>query len=647
MEGLPFDVGQLVFSLLDVPSVCRLCIAFQSRAYVGEIRYWLATTKVEVTPEIVVKGDITKIDFNTLARLPALDIVVNTTDVYLDLTLWYLRRIEFNLISLTVDNKHHYLTNLRSADLRFMGSKLTDLSLIGTLINSDKIPKTLKTLRLEHFRYIPGFDLSHFTNLTHFEDRHCEYIDFYNPQLPELIVSVNHDSNLSRPIDGSKLPNLRHVRGRVRNLLWAQLESAHDIIPSLDRAAINLHTVHLEKRSSSFKGLKYPNLRIVKMTTPAPGSTLPDITEYFTKDQLAQLESVTGCLWEVARMSLLENVTVLHCHVHKEVTQDFPLPPHLVDWKIWTSESVKGIPMQIKHFTCICSRRESLLVSIDSSTLRSLNVENCRNLSLDCAKLTKLTMKSVISLTCWAPSVTNLIVILVGFDPTWLVKSFSRLAHIELDRSDCCNLVILRRLKSVTVMNLALPQLSVSADDVSIFCSALPLLTKIEADSLCFGYVRLIPCDVELTATTFKCQGSLRGVRKIVCRELECDEIDHIPLMVEKLTCSYVMPRNIYYSREDPALKLLQCHKLRYLNLTSGAVYQFISADNCLVLPPSVRQLRIDYFPELVLTIKTVNPLEYFECSARRNKSRFHFNQTPVSIRIGRNYSNFQPDLMY
>lgn len=383
------------------------------------------------------------------------------------------------------------------------------------------------------------------------------------------------------------------------------------------------------------------------MTTPAPGSDIPDIEEYFTRNQLAQLESVTECLWKVARMSLLENVTVLHCHIHKKVTQDFQLPPHLVDWKIWTTKRVKGIPMQIKHFTCICSRRESLLVSIDSSTLRSLNVENCRNLSFCCAKLTKLTMKSVISIAWWAPNVTNLSIIQIGFNTTRLVQSFYRLAHIELDQSDCCDLVILRRLKSVTVKNLVLPQLSVSADNVMINGGGLPLLTKIEADSLCFERVRLIPYDVELAATTFKYHGILRKISNIICRELECYATDHIPPMVEKLTCRYVRPRDIYYPMEDRALELLQCHKLRYLNLTSGMVYQFISADDCLVLPPSVRQLRIDDLPVPILTIRTVNRLEYFECSARKSKSRFRFNQTPVSTRIGRNHSNFKPDMMY
>lgn len=157
LERFPFKVGQNIFSLLDTPSVCRLYLAFEWRAFAEEIEYWLATAEVEVTADVVVEGDPTKIDY-TLAMLPACNIVVNVTTKFLQLTLWHLERAQFILVRLSISDSLY--CGKYCADLRFLGTKLAELSLNKVVVNFKKdIPKTLRKLRLEGLLYSSSLKL--------------------------------------------------------------------------------------------------------------------------------------------------------------------------------------------------------------------------------------------------------------------------------------------------------------------------------------------------------------------------------------------------------------------------------------------------------------------------------------------------------
>lgn len=78
-----------------MPSACRLYIAYKSFPYAKEIAEYLR--KCTVSPEVVVTSDTTKIEFAELAQLPPIDITVKSSDPYLDVTLWWLRKRPFQL----------------------------------------------------------------------------------------------------------------------------------------------------------------------------------------------------------------------------------------------------------------------------------------------------------------------------------------------------------------------------------------------------------------------------------------------------------------------------------------------------------------------------------------------------------------------
>ena len=127
LAGLPLDIGQIIFNHLDVHSLCRLDIAYSPLPYATEIFLSIKRRRVEVTAEYVVTSDLSRIDFETLARLPHLDILVDCPASYAGPTSKYLREIPFKLLALTLGNNGLYLSP--QPELTFLCPKLTKLSL--------------------------------------------------------------------------------------------------------------------------------------------------------------------------------------------------------------------------------------------------------------------------------------------------------------------------------------------------------------------------------------------------------------------------------------------------------------------------------------------------------------------------------------
>lgn len=654
LERFPFEVGQNILSFLDTPSVCRLYLAFEWRTFAEEIEYWLNTVEVEVTADVVVQGDPTKIDFHTLAMLPACNIVVNVTTKFLQLTLWYLKRAHFLLVKLSISDSLY--CGKYCADLRFLGTKLVELSLNKVVVNFKKdIPKTLRILRLEGLLYSSSLKLWEFTQLTHFEAHRCKFQR--SPRLPYLMIDISQSSGFGASLDAVDLPNLRHARGQVFRVPWTQIESAHGS-PKFD-----VRIKHFPERFM-IKWLSCPNLKTVepKLLSSSYGfyNTLDrwptlmddysrDVTEDFSDEQLANLESLRGPLWLVIDMDILKNLKVLHCRFDDIVTREFILPPKLEEWKVWSNHDVKGLPPQLKKFTYIgpeeLNSSDHPVVDFNSSALQSLHLENCAYVVFICSKLTKLHVKNVKTMDkCWAPNVLRLSY--VGPGTLDLPGGFPSLAHLELLGWERHPLVIPQRLESVTVQNLFVPQLSLVADHVLLELTDLPLLAKIKAD-----VVSLVRCrvseNVEITATIIKgakCDMTL--VWGITCRELECGTIDYIPTMVEKLTCHYQCSVRLKPVGKA-AYELTQCENLQYLNITGG-VRHFLSGPETIKLPPTVRQFRLKEVGTSVqrLHIETERRLEYFECTAAfKSKDLVTFTHEPAWLSI-RYHLSFHPELM-
>lgn len=125
-------------------------------------REYLEKLPVKVTLEHIPKTDITKIDFQTFAMPPWRNIVVKCSAGLWDLALWYLRHVEFNLLSLSTYNEaeeDHFI--YEDARRGFHANKnLVALHLKRVDVDANLIPMTVE-------------ELSRLTNLTRFTNDGC------------------------------------------------------------------------------------------------------------------------------------------------------------------------------------------------------------------------------------------------------------------------------------------------------------------------------------------------------------------------------------------------------------------------------------------------------------------------------------------
>lgn len=348
-------------------------------------------------------------------------------------------------------------------------------------------------------------------------------------------------------------------------------------------------------------------------------------------------------------MDLLKSLKVLHCRIGENVTREFHLPPRLEQWKVWTDHDVKGLPPQLKKFCYVgpedLNSSDHPMMDFYSSTLQSLHLENCAYVVFICSKLTKPHVKNVKMLDrCWLPNVLRLSD--VGPGTLDLPGGFPSLAHLELLGWERQPLLNPQRLKSVSMKNLCVPQLSLVADHVLLEITDLPPLAKIDADVVSLVRCR-VPENVEISATIIKgakCDMAL--VRGITCRELECGAIDYIPTKMEKLTCHYQCSVRLKPVGKA-AYELTQCENLRYLYITGG-VRHFLNGPETIKLPSTVRQFRLKDVGTSVqrLHIETERRLEYFECTAAfKSRDQVTFTHEPAWLSI-RCHLSFHPELM-
>lgn len=225
LADVPNDVGRHIFAELDVPSVCRLYIAYKPLAYAKEIAEFLSKCTVKVSPETVISADTTKIEFAELAQLPSMDIIVESSEVYLDFTLWCLRRIPFKLIELSILGRYRHKDEMiDQPDLAFLGAALTKLKLSYFVVQPEKIPTAIEDLSLEWCFIKETLDLRRHTALSRYHCLGCQR-PAVKVILPSLITILDQCDHKEQLTDASRLPNLKQCEGSsITNIPWSQLE---------------------------------------------------------------------------------------------------------------------------------------------------------------------------------------------------------------------------------------------------------------------------------------------------------------------------------------------------------------------------------------------------------------------------------------
>lgn len=648
LETLPALILPEIYSLLDIPSVCRLYIAFAKLPIANDIANYLHTCKIKVSAETLISGDEEKIDFATLAKLPPCDLEVDASPGLMPMTTWHLKNIPYRLLSLSVDA---YVQDAGTVQFDGIGKNLNELSLKRMRLDPKSIPTSVTKLTIDNCTITLPQSFDHLMNLTHFNGNACNFNDSF--ELPQLITHLvirqkyddpDYESDLSyNPelpfrFDASGLKNLKHVCHRnMVDLPWSQLESITDAAAIPSQRLDQLKEIEFCYMEHSLKHAICPKLERVKYYD-WEFSTV-DVTERFTKAQLAQLVSLE-CGFCVRDMTLLPKVQILHMSVDETFTEWFEVPPHLTELGLHTSKSIEGVPSKIKVLKCW----NPSAVLIQSVNLRHFYVQRLDKVTVNCPRLTKLellTVKEVGEIN--APILVNLQYFLCH-PPFPFEKGFPRLSHVYLGHLDH-DYVLNQHFKSMELDSLMSKRLSVTADVIT--------LQSIFVESV------IIKAKVVKSCSKLSDKVALG----IDCQELRCTNIGHVPRMVEKLTVDWLTLSNfddsfsvswadapLHRPRYPPVLEFAQCHHLKSVYIKSANFSEYEREG--ITIPSSVRQFRMGAFKmdkPLEFDFKGASQLQHLECSLNTEDvvlETFGLSKAPASCYIPPKLVSFRPKLL-
>ena len=459
---LPTDIYEEIFKFLDIRSVSRVFKAYSALPSFEDLRR--ETTKyfrgkvVNVSLKHIIQSNTTEISFDLLAYLPPCDIHVECPAGLFELAKNYLRQVEYKLLSLRVQHKN---CSRFFIDLNGLNGNVVALELIGVRFDASHIPVTTQSMIFSRCQVKAQPNLSYLVNLTSFTDIYCV---FY---CPGKLLSLRTKIQRAR-FDVSSIPNLKDVAGNeFLNIPWSQIETAIvRRIPSglfcelLQEISI-LYEGVLDDIQPNFKTIYCPNLQKVLLHSSIRG----EITDIFTTTQLAQLKLFHGDDILVRDLSLLPEAEDLRVKYDEPFTRNAVLPSKLVKLFINSSNPVDGIPSQLEYFGLYTGTTEDLTV-VDSATLRELHVLSEGLVSINCPKLTHLTLANVSHIReCNVPNVECLDLILTSFS----FEQVPRLRRLKMDGGWVSSLSIDPHLEYVEVKYSHLSNLLVSADDISVW----------------------------------------------------------------------------------------------------------------------------------------------------------------------------------
>ena len=598
-----------------------LYIALESSSYAKEIAEYLNEKEVSVTAEYVTIGDPDKISFDTLAKLPPCHIRVTSTIAKLELALWRLKQVAVKLLRLEIDGIRRTDFKYDCPDLRFLGTTLTKLCLRYLSVNPETIPTTVTRLRFRMCEINNFLDFTNFINLTHFETTHCGV----GMKLPQLIISLWIDEGV---FDASTLPNLKRVLGYgIVNPPWSQLES------------VMLIEIPLGQRMEQLKELEINDLQIgtnveysILERVEIMLSRRHSIYDYIPPTQLVQVRDLDVGSMRVPNVENYQNLTKLLCGLDETLTEDYPLPPNLVDLSIRSTKGVKGVPSQLKSFAYTDwpereSNSNAYSVVVKSDRLKKLVIVGATSVTIDCPNLTDLDLFRPHDLSVHLPNLVTLFYVLSDDHPIPFPfeQGYTKLQNLTLFGLSQ-DVVFEQPMKSISLMDVKLNRFKVLADSIRTEnCE--------------------IPFETDITARVFESLSPSISSCGIKCRELHCKKIDQVPSSVEKLSLVLEEPNR---KNNSVVPELRGCAALTSLTIRGGLEHY----RHGITISPSVKQLAINdgkYFVNGERTswgeLRIISPtrLEHFELIGDGSVT---FSQTPASVFVEEDTRIFDPTLL-
>ncbi|CAN3375025.1 hypothetical protein DIURU_005173 [Diutina rugosa] len=477
-DDLPFEIQRHVFSLVDVPSVCRCYVAWApSRGAAAAAADILATRVVPVSPTSL-PGSEDDIDFSLLSQLPPCKVSVAVAYGRWQGVVNRLNLVpSFKSLDVAITGA---LDPLRG-NFRLLRHPINDLSLSHLAIGDFDLPKTLKSLTVQACRASPSFieRLSHLETLviSGMEDP---------PVLPESLVDVTLPKDWELSLGAGELPYLTATNNGLNGgLRWHQVTKLTDYcIPDVPELPSLKHIVVKDRHGAdTFTRCHCPNLETVWIS---PGLSLhPDNTDVrvlFTEPQMAKLTHLTAFDYHISDVTPFTSLRMVHMKLNQPLTQSLPLPPTLYGLSVDTTHPVEGVPPQITSLSVFHPQPDPQRHAvIDAPNVRRMSWSYSHNLTLHCPKLTDLTILSVTGkLAVEAPNLVSLA--FSGFAQHYPLEKHPLLAKLSYTGTAWQHLVVPHRLRQLTLIEVEIHTLEVEAKHVWLEDTSISERAAIKAD---------------------------------------------------------------------------------------------------------------------------------------------------------------------
>ncbi|KAA8905605.1 hypothetical protein DIURU_001408 [Diutina rugosa] len=507
-EDLPREIQRQIYSLLDVPSICRAYVAFAPHPCVGPAANCLQTRVVAVSLDATERCPY-KVTFDVLAQLPPCDVKVTTTVKMWRLTAHQLNQVEVKSLDVTISGDGIYRDNGKwfEKEMQNLKHPINNLEVINVTFDASYISEGIGSLTAKDCLIYNMRSLATDASLQRLRIENCQINGFYLPQTLTDVTLINASSdNVSW-----QLPNLRNVEvdSHYDNLPWNQVEelTIYNSMPNYSRLD-NVRDLKIKKLNSwlQFEGVYCPNLKKLELDRDHSLELLEvfednDVSNLLEASQKRGITELLAVDYSVSNLDHFQSLRIVEMSLYEPMTDQLKLPQTLEKLTLCTSEPVTGIPEQIKEFILWSNMID---VSISSSGLREADLINVRNASIHCPQLVSLSVHVADKLELDTPKVKGAHVSLANYADNAHILELPGVSSVTLKKCAIDSLRFGRILESLDIHNCEINDVEVEAIRVLVKRSVIHNSTNIVAD------------DVEFENTAL----GRRNNTSVKCREL-------------------------------------------------------------------------------------------------------------------------------
>lgn len=484
-EDLPSEIQRQIYSLLDVPLICRAYVAFAPHPCVGPAANCLQTRVVAVSLAATERCPY-KVTFDVLAQLPPCDVKVTTTVKMWRLTAYQLNQVKVKLLDVKISgNCRNDDMDIFEEGIQYLKHSINTLEVIGVEVDASYISEGTRLLTLNNCQIHRMSSLATVASLQRLRIENCRYIWICLPQTLTDVTLINGGSDRV----SWSLPNLRNVEvySHYDNIPWNQVEelTTYNFLPNTSRLD-NVRQLRVKKLNSwvQFEGVYCPNLTKLQLDKDHLQERLvnfedDDVLNFLEASQKKSITELLAIDYSISNFDHFQLLRIVEMSLYEPMTDQFKLPQTLEKLTLCTSEPVTGIPEQIKEFKLWSNLVD---VSINSSGLRKADLISVRNASIQCPQLITLSVEVDDKLELDTPKVKGADVSLANYADNTHILELPGVSSVTLDKCAIDSLRFGRLLELLDIHNCEINDVEVEARRVWVERSVIHNSTNIVAD---------------------------------------------------------------------------------------------------------------------------------------------------------------------